>query len=53
MFGYCLDYTIQVYKELNNGNTGRTKHWGSANKDRHSWRKAFDKAIVIPANGAE
>jgi hypothetical protein len=53
MFGYHLDYTIQGYKELDNGNTGRTKHWGSANKDRHSWRKAFNKAIVIPANGAE
>lgn len=53
MFGYYLDYTIRIFKELNNGNQGRSKHWSSAHRERQSWRKALDSAIVIPANGAE
>ena len=53
MFGYHLDYTIRIFKELNNGNQGRSKHWSSAHRERQSWRKALDSAIVIPANGAE
>jgi hypothetical protein len=53
MFGYHLDYTVRIFKELNNGNQGRSKHWSSAHRERQSWRKALDTAIVIPANGAE
>ena len=53
MFGYQLDYTVRIFKELNNGNHGRSKHWSSAHRERQSWRKALNSAIVIPAGGSE
>jgi len=52
VFGFWKAFTIQIYRELNNGNNGRTKHWTSAHRDRKAWRKSFDSAIVIFGDGS-
>lgn len=53
MFDFHLDYTIRIFRELNNGNSGRTKHWTQAHGERRAWRKALDNACVILSNGDE
>ena len=53
MFGFHLDYTIRIFRELNIGNSGRTKHWSQAHSERRAWRKALDNACVILSNGDE
>ena len=53
MFGFHLDYTIRIFRELNNGNSGRSKHWTHAHSERRAWRKALDNACVILSNGDE
>ena len=51
MFGFRKDFTIQIYRELNNGNVGRSKHWSSAHRERQAWRKSLDSAVVIMPDG--
>jgi hypothetical protein len=51
VFGFRKDFTIQIYRELNNGNVGRSKHWSSAHRERQAWRKSLDSAVVIMPDG--
>ncbi len=44
-------FTIEIYKELKNGNTGRTKHWSSAAKDRKAWMNAIGKCDITTETG--
>lgn len=53
MFGYEFDYLIRIFRELNNGNTGRTKHWSQAHSERRAWRKSLNNALIILADGTE
>ena len=53
MFGFRREFTIRIFRELNNGNTGRSKHWSSAHRERNAWRRAVQAAVVIPDNEPE
>jgi hypothetical protein len=46
-----LLFTIEIPKELKNGNTGRTKHWSSAHKDKQAWVKALSQSDILTATG--
>lgn len=46
-----LLFTVTIDKELKNGNTGRTKHWSSAHKDKAAWMKGLRGAEVCVPTG--
>ena len=39
-------FTLVVLKELKNGNTGRTKHFSQAHRDKQQWLAAIPQATV-------
>ena len=44
-------FTVEVYRELKNGNTGRTKHWSSAHKERREWMNAIGRCDITTETG--
>jgi hypothetical protein len=46
-----LLFTIMVDRELKNGNTGRTKHFSQAIKEKKGWAKALKVSDVIIPTG--
>lgn len=41
----CVTFIID--KELKNGNTGRTKHFSAAHKEKRAWNNALPKSEVL------
>ena len=39
--------TFLIDKELKNGNTGRTKHFSAAHKEKRAWNNALPKSEVL------
>ena len=46
-----LLFTVTVDRELKNGNTGRTKHFSQAIKEKKGWAQALKKADVVTETG--
>lgn len=46
-----LLFTMEIQKELKNGNTGRTKHWSSAHKEKQAWGRAVSQSDILTATG--
>jgi hypothetical protein len=46
-----LLFTVTVDRELKNGNTGRTKHFSQAIKEKKGWANALKKADVVTETG--
>ena len=42
---------VRIFRELNNGNNGQTKHWSGSHKERQAWRRAVDTCEVETADG--
>ena len=46
-----LLFTVTVDRELKNGNTGRTKHFSQAIKEKKGWAQALKNADVVTETG--
>lgn len=44
-----LLFTMEVQKELKNGNTGRTKHFSQAHKEKQAWNRALPQSDILTA----
>jgi len=44
-------FTLAIKKELKNGNTGRTKHFSAAHREKQQWLAAIPQSTVITAEG--
>lgn len=46
-------FTLTLQKELKNGNTGRTKHFSAAHREKQQWLAAIPQGRVITPQGIE
>jgi hypothetical protein len=46
-------FTLTIKKELKNGNTGRTKHFSAAHREKQQWLAAIPQGRVETAQGIE
>jgi hypothetical protein len=46
-------FTLTIKKELKNGNTGRTKHFSAAHREKQQWLAAIPQSYVVTAQGIE
>lgn len=46
-------FTLVIPKELKNGNTGRTKHFSAAHREKQQWLAAIPQSSVVTAQGIE
>lgn len=46
-------FTLVIPKELKNGNTGRTKHFSAAHREKQQWLSAIPQGRVVTAQGVE
>jgi len=46
-------FTLTIKKELKNGNTGRTKHFSAAHREKQQWLAAIPQSNVVTAQGIE
>jgi len=44
-------FTLTLQKELKNGNTGRTKHFSAAHREKQQWLAAIPQGQVLTAQG--